>query len=86
MKMTVVIDKFGRMVLPKAVRNALGIFERGPLTLEMVGGKAELTAAAPPRSEVKRKGGRTVYAGLIPEHWDSGEAVLEMRTRRLQRP
>jgi bifunctional DNA-binding transcriptional regulator/antitoxin component of YhaV-PrlF toxin-antitoxin module len=86
MKKTVVVDDFGRLVLPKSVRTALGIFGRAALTLELVGEKAELAAATSRRSEVKRKGGRTIYSGPIPEDWDSGAAVLEMRQRRLHRP
>ena len=85
MKTTVVVDEFGRIVLPRAVRTALGIFGRTPLTLEVVGEKAELAATTPPRGELKRKAGRAVYAGSIPEEWDSGAAVLEMRTKRLPR-
>lgn len=82
MKVTVEVDDFGRIVLPKAVRTVLGIFKRTPLRLEVVGDKAELSVLMPERSEVKRKSGRTVYAGQLPEQWDSGEVILEMRAKR----
>jgi len=85
MKSTVVVDEFGRLVLPKSVRAAMGIFGRTPLMIEVVGEKAELAAAEPVRTEVKRKSGRTVYAGPVPDQWDSGAAVLEARARRLGR-
>lgn len=85
MKITVTVDEFGRLVLPKAVRTALGIFERMPVTIQVVGDKAELTAGAAISTKLEQKSGRRVYAGPLPEGWDSGAAVLAARARRLVR-
>lgn len=85
MKTSVMVDDFGRLVLPKPIREALGVFGRTVLVIEVVGEKAEMEIASTPRSDLSRKGGRTVFSGSLPEGWDSGGAVTEMRARRLRR-
>ena len=79
------MDEVGRMVLPKSIRQALGIAGRMMVNIEVVDNAALITAPEPSGRTVARKRGRLVYAGPLPENWDSGQAVLAMRQRRLQR-
>jgi len=85
MKTTVTVDDFGRLVLPKSIREALGVFGRTSVVIEMVGDKAEMAVTSPPSKELSRKGGRVVYAGPLPEDWNSGDAVRELRNKRSRR-
>jgi bifunctional DNA-binding transcriptional regulator/antitoxin component of YhaV-PrlF toxin-antitoxin module len=85
MKASVTVDQVGRLVLPKNIREAIGVFGRMAVQVEVVGHAARITAAEPTGGAVARKRGRLVCAEPLPEHWDSGEAVLHMRERRLRR-
>jgi bifunctional DNA-binding transcriptional regulator/antitoxin component of YhaV-PrlF toxin-antitoxin module len=85
MKTNVLIDEVGRLVLPKSVRDAVGIMGRMTVSVEVVGGTAQISAPPSPGGPVKRKGGRMVYAGALPRDWDSGEAVSRVRQGRTRR-
>ena len=85
MKISVTVDKFGRMVLPKGVREAIGVFGRTAVSVEVVGHAAHITAPDLPSGAPARRRGRLVYSGDLPKNWDSGEAVVQMRERRLRR-
>ena len=76
MKATVTVDEVGRLVLPKDIREAIGVLGRMAVNVEVVGQAACITAPERPGGAVARKRGRLVYAGPLPENWDSGEAVL----------
>ncbi len=85
MKTNVTVDDVGRMVLPKDIREAIGVSGRTVVKIEVVGNAAYITAPEPSARAIARKGGRLVYTGSLPESWDSGEAVRQMRERRLRR-
>lgn len=85
MKTTVMVDDVGRLVLPKPVREAIGVSGRMSLNIEVVSGIAQISAPEQRRGTVARRRGRTVYAGPLPAEWDSGEAVSRMRERRIRR-
>lgn len=85
MKTTVMIDEVGRMVLPKSVREAIGIAGRMSVNIEIVAGAAHLSALESRPAAVARRRGRTVYTGPLPSDWDSGEAVSRMREQRLRK-
>lgn len=85
MKATVTVDEVGRMVLPKDIREAIGVSGRTTLKIEVVDNAARITGPEPPARPTGRKKGRLVYTGPLPENWDSGEAVLQMRERRMRR-
>ena len=85
MKATVTVDDVGRLVLPKQVREAIGVFGRMRLTVDVIENSARLTAPEPKSGGLTRKRGRTIYAGSVPEDWDSGEAVSRMREERSRR-
>jgi len=85
MSVSLSVDEVGRMVLPKPVREALGISGRTRLKLEVVGDVAQLSRAAEGAGPVKRRGRRLIFAGSLPDDWDSGAAVGRMRVQRLKR-
>jgi bifunctional DNA-binding transcriptional regulator/antitoxin component of YhaV-PrlF toxin-antitoxin module len=85
MKTSLTVDEVGRLVLPKSIREAIGIVGRMTVNVEVVGNAARINAPEPARGALARQRGRRVYAGPMPENWDSGEAVLAMRQRRLRR-
>lgn len=84
MKTTVLVDEVGRMVLPKSVREAIGISGRTNVKIEIVSGAAHISAIESRPGVVARRRGRTVYTGPLPSDWNSGEAVSRMRERRLR--
>ena len=71
--------------MPKPVREAIGISGRTTVSIEVVAGTAQISAANRPSAAVTRRGGRTVYSGPLPEDWESGEAVLRIRERKVRR-
>jgi bifunctional DNA-binding transcriptional regulator/antitoxin component of YhaV-PrlF toxin-antitoxin module len=85
MKATVLVDEVGRMVLPKSVREAIGITGRVNVSVEVVAGAAQISVPENRSGAVARRRGRTVYTGPLPPDWDSGEAVSRMRERRMRR-
>ena len=85
MKTTVLVDKVGRMVLPKPIREAIGITGPMSVNIEIVSGTAQISALEGRRGEVARRRGRTVFTGALPASWHSGEAVTKMRERRIQK-
>ena len=85
MKTSVMVDEVGRLVLPKEVREAIGVFGRTSVDVEVVDNTARITAPENPPGPVKRKGKRIIYAGPLPNDWHSGEAVLKVRQRRIRR-
>ncbi len=85
MKQDVTIDEVGRLVLPKAVRESLGIRGRTDVAIEVVGDTVRISVPSPPPGPTKRRRGRMVYCGPLPEDWDSGEAVARMREGRIKR-
>ncbi len=85
MKASVTMDEVGRLVLPKNIREALGIAGRMVVSVEIVDNAALITAPAVSGGTVTRKHGRRVYSGPLPQDWDSGQAVLNLRQQRLQR-
>jgi bifunctional DNA-binding transcriptional regulator/antitoxin component of YhaV-PrlF toxin-antitoxin module len=85
MKTSVMVDEVGRLVLPKNIREAIGLVGRMAVNLEVVGQAVRLTAPEQPGGAVSRKRGRLVCDEPLPQNWDSGEAVLQARERRLRR-
>jgi bifunctional DNA-binding transcriptional regulator/antitoxin component of YhaV-PrlF toxin-antitoxin module len=84
MKLELVVDEVGRLVLPKEIREAIGISGRTSVQAEIVNGTVQISAPDT-TGRLQRRGKRRVYAGKLPEHWDSGQAVLKTRAGRLRR-
>jgi bifunctional DNA-binding transcriptional regulator/antitoxin component of YhaV-PrlF toxin-antitoxin module len=85
MKRTVMVDEVGRMVLPKSVREAMGISGRTSVNIEVVSNMAQISTIERRSGEVARRRGRIVYSGPLPSDWDSGEAVSRIRERRIRK-
>jgi hypothetical protein len=85
MKASVVVDEAGCLVLPKQIREAIGVFGRTSVQIEVVDKFARISALEESSSIGNRKRTRTVYTGPLPEGWDSGEAVLKSRERKMWR-
>lgn len=80
--MRVTIDKAGRVVIPKQVRDELGLVAGTELNLEQEGDKLTL-ATLPRKSRMYRKNGVLVFRGegtLTVE--DVNRVVEEMREER----
>lgn len=84
MKASALVDEVGRMVLPKSIRDAMGISGRMTVQIEIVSGAAQISITQGPPGALVRRRGRTVYGGELPADWDSAEAVSRMRERRLR--
>ena len=85
MKAAIVVDEVGRLVLPKNIRLAIGLTGRATVSVEVVGRSVHLTPPEQRSGPVSRKNGRIIYTGQLPKDWHSGEAVIEMRERRVRR-
>jgi bifunctional DNA-binding transcriptional regulator/antitoxin component of YhaV-PrlF toxin-antitoxin module len=77
------MDEAGRLVLPKQIREALGVSGRAALQAEVVDGSVQISP--PEGGGSLQRGKRRVYTGKLPEDWDSGQAVLKVRAARLRR-
>lgn len=79
--MLVALDKFGRMVLPKAMRNAMGL--KPGDQFEAVG-EADRIILRPLHGEppVRSQGGVLVFAGRCEGELD--KAVADLRDERLK--
>jgi AbrB family looped-hinge helix DNA binding protein len=77
------LDKAGRLVLPKPMREKLNLREGSKLKAEIVGDKIELEQEAPAVKIVRKKGGRRVVVGW--KGFDAAKAVREMREEQVGR-
>lgn len=84
MKTTIIVDEVGRIVLPKEIREAIGVSGRAALQAEVVNGTVQISVPEAAGS-MQRRGKRRVYAGKLPQDWESGQAVLKARARQLRR-
>ncbi len=65
MEITITLGKAGRLVVPKAIRDSLGLHEGSRLKLEVQGGKIHAEPEPDPVS-IKLKGGFPVIQGGPP--------------------
>ena len=84
MRTTIIVDEAGRLVLPKEIREAIGVSGRAALQAEIVNGTLQIS---PPEAvgSLQRRGKRRVFTGKLPDDWDSGEAVQKVRASRVRR-
>ena len=85
MNASTTMDEVGRLVLPKNIREAIGVTGRMVVRIEVVNRAAMITVPSLDVSSVTRKRGRRVHTGALPQDWDSGQAVLAMRDQRIRR-
>ncbi len=77
------LDKAGRLVLPKPMRDKLHLREGAKLKAEIVGDKIELEQEVAQVKIVRKKGGRRVVVGW--KGFDAAQAVREMRMDQMER-
>ncbi len=83
--MTLIVDKAGRVILPKPVRDRLGLKPGGALEVEET---AEGVTLKPVRHHpplVKGKKGLWVYTGEVPPGFDIVRAIDEAREDRVRK-
>lgn len=83
MTATITLDKAGRVVLPKRIRDRLHLREGSRLRIELTGDTLELTPEVP-ETRIERGGdGLPVIVGW--EGFDAVQAVAEAREEYLER-
>lgn len=85
--MSVIIDKFGRVLIPKAIRDEVGLEPGTELALEVCHGDDEVPSirlrVVPESPQLVRESGRLVYTGAIdPKGQD---IVAFIKAQRLER-
>jgi AbrB family looped-hinge helix DNA binding protein len=81
-KTSITVGKFGRLVIPKSLRENLGLHEGSRLLVEVVGGKLEAT----PDSDavlIETKKGIPVIGGGVPRK--KGQIVAALKAERAER-
>ena len=82
--MTTKIDKFGRILIPKPMRQRMGLLPGSPVSLvEGDGGTVEITAQ-PSESLLEMQDGLLIYTGPIGEI-DPVDAVRQIYEERADR-
>ncbi|MBI4910042.1 MAG: AbrB/MazE/SpoVT family DNA-binding domain-containing protein [Acidobacteria bacterium] len=82
--MTVQIDKAGRIVLPKPVRDQLGL-EPGT-SLELRVAERQVILLAPDTGpSLVQEGGFLVYSGEVPDGFEVRRAIADERAERIRR-
>lgn len=79
---TLTVDKAGRVILPKLLRDKLHLRIGSRLKAEVVGERIELTEDIP-EAQVEQRGRRRVVIGW--EGFDAAKAVREMREEQVAR-
>lgn len=86
--MEVIIDKYGRIVIPKPFRDRLGLNAGSALEISIgsAGPEGELLALRPAEREdaLKREGHVLVHTGVADEPVDPVEAVRRSRDDRIR--
>lgn len=80
--MEIPVDKAGRLVLPKPVRERLGLKRGGRLRLEENGEGVVLKPAEVRSPVVRRSNGRLMITGVSGVQWD--RLIDEVREERLR--
>ena len=83
MTATLTLDKAGRVVLPKRLRDHLHLHAGSILRAEIVGDKIELAEEATSAQVIRKKDGLPVIIGW--EGFDAAKAVREMREDQVAR-
>jgi AbrB family looped-hinge helix DNA binding protein len=82
--MTLKIDRAGRVILPKPLRERLGLREGSELELEETP-EGVLLKPAERRPSMVRKQGIWVHTGKLPPAFDIVQAIREDREDRLRK-
>jgi len=82
--MTLKVDKAGRLVLPKPLRDRLGLHAGSDLELEETA-EGVVLKPAERRPSLIKKGSFWVHTGEIPQGYDILKAIDEDRDERMRR-
>lgn len=83
MTATITLDKTGRFVIPKAMRDQLHLRAGAKLLLNVIDDRIELSEDVPEVKIVRKKDGMRVVVGW--EGFDAAKAVREMREEQVAR-
>ena len=81
MKMMIAMDSFGRLVLPKSVRQSLNTPPTALFEAEVVGNRLELTLADPESGKLRKRGKLLV----VPKQGAAADAVQAVQQTRKDR-
>ena len=81
MKTMVSMDTFGRLVLPKSIRQSLNTPRTAAFEAEVLGNRLELTLAEPAPAKLRRKGKLLV----VPKQGAACDAVKAVQDTRAER-
>ncbi len=82
--MTLKIDKAGRVILPKPVRDRLGLHEGSDLEMEETP-EGVMLKRVESRPSLVKKGGLLVFTGKVPPRFDAVEAIRDDREDRIRK-
>lgn len=82
--MTVTIDEYGRLVIPKKVRDRLGLNPGTELELEQSDDTIQLKPVHP-EDFCTYEDGIPVYTGPLPENFDVVEEIKRQREERTRK-
>lgn len=82
--MTLKVDKAGRVVLPKPVRDRLGLHEGGDLEMQETSEGVILKPVEVRPSMIKKRG-LWVHTGQLPPRFDVVQAVKDDREDRIRK-
>lgn len=82
MSTTITLGKAGRLIVPKAIRDIVGLREGARIRIEAVGGKFEATVE-PEEARIEMRGGFPVIMGGRPR--EKGEIVRAIKAEREER-
>lgn len=86
--MTVTIDKFGRVLIPKPLRDQLGLEPGAELSLDINAGDGGPTLELRPEpagDALSVQDGLLVYTGAVPSAYDAVQALRDEREARALR-
>lgn len=81
--MTLKIDKAGRVILPKLVRDRFGLRAGSDLEIKETAEGIVLKPAE--RPSMRKRQGLWVYTGKVPSGFDVVQAVREQREERIRK-
>ena len=83
MTATVILDKTGRILIPKSMREQLQLRAGSKLRLNVIDDRIELSEEVPKTKIVRKRDGLRVVVGW--EGFDAAKAVREMREEQVAR-
>jgi AbrB family looped-hinge helix DNA binding protein len=83
--MEISIDKAGRLILPKPIRDRLGLREDSKLRVHSTAEHVVLTPVKPPAGLIRDQDGWLVFSGGLAPEMDWGSLVEKDREERIRK-